>query len=149
MSNQRAKKHSSKLITGLLNEITPQEQQRVDKRMKLAARLDEALKARGWSQKTLSERLSKSPSEISKWLSGFHNFTSDTLFDLEEVLGIGLINVSEQPVIEVVNVFSFTVRQVSQLPRIYPERERPGEVVYLTEYLDLKTQAEENKFIYS
>ena len=29
--------------------------------------------------------------EISKWLSGTHNFSSDALFDIEEILGIEVI----------------------------------------------------------
>jgi len=39
--------------------------------------------------------MNKVRSEISKWLSGTHNFNSDTLFDIERILNIKLINLSE------------------------------------------------------
>jgi transcriptional regulator with XRE-family HTH domain len=54
--------------------------------MLLAARIDDARKAKGWSQHEFAEQMGKNPSEISKWLSGTHNFTSDTLWDIEEKL---------------------------------------------------------------
>lgn len=111
MNKKGAKNHPSKLIDGLLSEITPLEQERTNKRMQLAAKIDEALKKRGWSQKLLSEKLSKQPSEISKWLSGTHNFTTDTLFDLEQVLDIVLVDVKENPIVQVVNVLEITISE--------------------------------------
>ncbi|XWW47033.1 helix-turn-helix transcriptional regulator [Fibrella sp. USSR17] len=84
------------LIDTLLDEASPQEQQRVHNRMMLAARIGDALSARGWTQKQLAQTMGKSPSEISKWLSGTHNFTADTLSDLSQVLDIKLLCVKEE-----------------------------------------------------
>lgn len=42
-------------------------------------------------QKQLAEKLGKRESEISKWLSGFHNFTLKSLIKLEEALDCDLI----------------------------------------------------------
>jgi transcriptional regulator with XRE-family HTH domain len=79
-------------IDGLLKELLPEEYERTEKRMLLAARIDDGLKNRGWKKKDLAAVLRKTPSEITKWLSGTHNFTCDTLFDIERVLNINLIN---------------------------------------------------------
>ncbi|MBK9509856.1 MAG: hypothetical protein IPO04_10505 [Cytophagaceae bacterium] len=38
----------------------------------------------------------KNQSIITKWLSGTHNFTSDTLFDIQEAWGINLFNLEKQ-----------------------------------------------------
>ena len=38
----------------------------------------------------------KRPSEISKWLKGDHNFTTSTLFDIEDVLDIHIMDLNEQ-----------------------------------------------------
>jgi transcriptional regulator with XRE-family HTH domain len=86
--NQLPENYKSSLISELLEGIDPKEKERIKKRMLLAARIDDALKAKGWKPKNLAEELGKSPSEISKWLSGTHNFTIDTLIDIERVLGV-------------------------------------------------------------
>lgn len=83
------------LIDTLLAEASPQEQQRVQDRMMMAARLADALAEKGWSQKQLAQQMGKQPSEISKWLSGTHNFTLDTLSDLAQVLDIKLLCVKD------------------------------------------------------
>jgi transcriptional regulator with XRE-family HTH domain len=93
----KAKTYNSPLIDELLQEISPEELERTEKRMLLAARIDEAIKARGWKKKDFAEALGKTPSEITKWLSGTHNFTSDTLFDIERVLSINLVKLENKP----------------------------------------------------
>jgi len=92
---KKAKGYVSKTIEAVLNQISPQEQKRTEQRMLLAARIADAIDGKGWSQKEFAARLDKHPSEITKWLSGTHNFTSDTLFDIQEVLGIKLIELAQ------------------------------------------------------
>lgn len=89
---KKTETYKSPFIDTLLKDISQEESVRIEKRMLLAARIDDAIKAKGWKQKDLAKALKKSPSEISKWLSGTHNFTSDSLFDLERVLGISIIS---------------------------------------------------------
>lgn len=89
-TNHKAETYSSSLIDELLKGISPEEQERTDKRMLLAARIDDGIKAKGWKKKDFAMAMSKTPSEITKWLSGTHNFTADTLFDIERVLEINL-----------------------------------------------------------
>jgi transcriptional regulator with XRE-family HTH domain len=59
----------------------------------IVTRIYDLLKEKGWSQKHLAEKLDKRPSEISKWLSGEHNFTLRSLAKLEVELGENLIQV--------------------------------------------------------
>lgn len=61
-------------------------------RMRLAIKIADAIAQSGLTQKEFAERLNKKPSEISKWLSGTHNFTIDTLYDISRELGITLID---------------------------------------------------------
>ena len=82
----KAKLYTSNLIDELFQETSPEELEKTEKRMLLAAQIEDAMKQKGWKAKDLARAIGKSPSEISKWLSGTHNFTSDTLFDLEKVL---------------------------------------------------------------
>ena len=57
----------------------------------LATRLDAALKEKGISQKELAAAMHKRESEVSRWLSGRHNFTLATIAKIETTLGIELI----------------------------------------------------------
>jgi transcriptional regulator with XRE-family HTH domain len=104
---KKAENYSSKLLREFLAEIPPKEQEKTDKRMRLAANIDNGIKAKGWKKSDLAKALKKRPSEISKWLSGTHNFNSDTLFDIEEVLNIRLINLIEEPKMQITryNIF--------------------------------------------
>ncbi|NPA42971.1 MAG: helix-turn-helix transcriptional regulator [Chlorobi bacterium] len=62
-----------------------------DYSMGIAAAVGEELKRRGLTQKDLARQLNKSESEISKWLSGTHNFTLRSIAKLSAALGKKLI----------------------------------------------------------
>jgi transcriptional regulator with XRE-family HTH domain len=80
------------LLNELLESITPEEQAKTDKKMILTTKIANAIKAKGLKKSEFAETLGKQPSEISKWLSGTHNFTIDTLMDIERVLSIQLLD---------------------------------------------------------
>lgn len=90
--------YKSSIIDDLLGSTTSEESEKIEKRMLLAAKIDDAIKAKGWKNKDLLKALNKdNPSVVTKWLSGTHNFTIDTLFDLERVLEVNLVNLEEKP----------------------------------------------------
>jgi transcriptional regulator with XRE-family HTH domain len=88
MMNKTARKHKSPIIDLLLNEITPEEKMQVRTKMALAARLDDLMKQKELGKSELAAKLNKHPSEITKWLSGEHNFTVDTLSDIAVALNV-------------------------------------------------------------
>lgn len=98
--NKRADQHNSDILSEIFAEITPKEQKRTDTRMLLAAKIKDGMNAKGWRNKQLAEALEQNPSVITKWLSGTHNFTSDTLSDIEEVLGVKLLDVQAKKEIQ-------------------------------------------------
>lgn len=63
----------------------------IDHSMGIAASIEDILEKKGMRQKELAEKMNKKESEISKWLSGSHNFTIDTIAKIEEALGEKLI----------------------------------------------------------
>lgn len=79
------------LLDNLLAEITPEEQARTDRKMRIASIIADALVTKGLTKKAFAQNVGRKPSEITKWLSGTHNFTLDTLTDIEQVLNIKLI----------------------------------------------------------
>ncbi len=54
-------------------------------------RIHEILEMQGKEQKDLAKSLGKSESEISKWMTGSHNFTIKTIAKMESVLGESII----------------------------------------------------------
>ncbi len=62
----------------------------------LIVRIKTILKEQEMSQKLLSEKLGKQPSEIHKWLSSEHNFTLRSIAKLQAELGEILLEVPER-----------------------------------------------------
>jgi transcriptional regulator with XRE-family HTH domain len=60
----------------------------------IASQINSILKRKNITQRELASRLNKKESEISKWLSGNHNFTIKTLAGIETILGEEIITVS-------------------------------------------------------
>jgi transcriptional regulator with XRE-family HTH domain len=91
------KTYSSKLIDDLLDSIDPLDQEKVDAKMILAAKIADAMKAKKWKKQDLLRAVGKdNPSIITKWLSGTHNFTVDTLIELQHALDIKLLDYTDQ-----------------------------------------------------
>jgi transcriptional regulator with XRE-family HTH domain len=59
--------------------------------MNLAAKIDDVLQSRGFTNAEFAFTMGKKPSEISRWLSGTHNFTTETIWEIERVLNIQLL----------------------------------------------------------
>ena len=53
----------------------------------IAERISEILKSKELTQKDFARLLGKRESEISKWMTGRHNFTTQTIARIETVLG--------------------------------------------------------------
>lgn len=54
--------------------------------MMLAAQIEDAMIAKGIGKKMLADMLGKKPSVITKWLSGTHNFETNTLTEIAKAL---------------------------------------------------------------
>jgi len=76
-----------------LDAIPEQTKRQVRISMNIASQINYLLKKKNISQRELASSLNKKESEISKWLSGNHNFTIKTLASIEEVLSEEIIMV--------------------------------------------------------
>lgn len=86
-------------LDDILEEISPVEMKKTEQRMLNAARIREAMDIKGWNKTRLLKALDmKSPSIITKWLSGTHNFTQDTLIEIGEVLNIDFFAKEKQDI---------------------------------------------------
>ncbi len=75
----------------MLAEMDSKSLARTRNKMMVAARIADALKVKGITQKQMATLMGKTESEISEWLSGNRNLTIDTLTDIEEFLNIRLL----------------------------------------------------------
>lgn len=92
----KAEEYNSSLMDEIFESISPKEEKRTKQKMLLAAKIEDAMNAKGWNKtRLLSEMGQMNASVATKWLSGTHNFTFDTLFDLQEILDIKLINTED------------------------------------------------------
>lgn len=120
--NKKVEQHSSPIISELLNKITPAEKKRISIKMQLAAKIDDLISQRGFTKSGFAGKLGKNPSEISKWLSGTHNFTLDTLVEISDAFDISILDLFLSPPIRTVNKIHFVV--ISE--------KRPQDIVYDT-----------------
>jgi len=95
-SEKTARNYSSKIIEDLVKNRNPEEQRKTEKKMLLAVKIADVIKEKGMSRKEFAEKMGRKPSQISNWLAGIQNFQIDTLFDIEAILDIKIINVKEQ-----------------------------------------------------
>lgn len=86
------KNKTENLLSSLLEEITPGRQKQTDAKMVIAAKIEDAMRAKGWKHKDLLRAMKKeNPALVTRWLSGTHNFTVETLVELETALDIKLL----------------------------------------------------------
>ena len=83
----------SKTLEKLLKSTPPEVEIFVDLYSDLVVRINQILRDKGMTQKDLADGMEKRPSEISKWLSGDHNFTLRSLAKLQAELGEVLLAV--------------------------------------------------------
>lgn len=75
----------------------------------IALRIHDIMKENGINQKELAAKLKKNESEVSKWLTGNHNFTLATIIKLEIALG--------EPILEVIGYSDDRYRKSKALPK--------------------------------
>lgn len=72
----------------------------VEQSFDIVDRIHEILVKQGKEQKDLARLLGKSESEISKWMTGTHNFTINTLAKIQAVLGEPVIQITKEKQVE-------------------------------------------------
>lgn len=73
--------------------VTPEVMEEVNLNIDIANRIYDLLKKKKMTQRELATRMGKRESEISRWLTGSHGFTTKTLAKIASVLG--------EPVVEI------------------------------------------------
>lgn len=81
------------LFRQCLTSIPAEQKAEFELSFSIAERISDILKSKNLTQKELARRLGKRESEISKWLTGRHNFTTQTIARIETALGCKVITI--------------------------------------------------------
>ncbi len=86
---------TNELFRKCLSAIPEEQKAEFDLSFGIAERLDALLKEKGITQHELAKRLGKRDSEVSKWLTGRHNFTTSTIARIETAVGARLVKIAD------------------------------------------------------
>ena len=79
----------------IFNEIPVEKREEARLSFAISDRISVLMEERGLNKKQLAEALGKRPNEITRWLSGEHNFTISTLAMLSTFFGKPIITIRE------------------------------------------------------
>jgi transcriptional regulator with XRE-family HTH domain len=86
---------ASTIFKKLLDNVPESTKVEVRLSMDIAKRIHNLMRERNITQAELARMMGKDPSEVNRWLSGMHTFTTKTLAKLQDVFG--------QPIVAVPN----------------------------------------------
>lgn len=105
-------------IDRVLEKLPEANKNYVTKSLEIVHQIAIVLKEKGMNQKALADKLNKTEPEVSKWLSGTHNFTMRTITAIETALGKEVLVV---PYKVSANMFKYMA-----LPMKATSNEKPG-----------------------
>ena len=128
----------SKVLQRILDKTPKEVEIFVDKYADLVLRINQILREKGYTQKSLAEKLEKRPSEIHKWLYGDHNFTLRSIAKLEAELGEILLEVPvRKPITEFNSHYEKTTYTFTVYKNLTPRKEKVEDWKYATNHIKL------------
>lgn len=89
----KKEKGTWKMVEQLVAAIPPEQKKQFELSNDISDRLDAIMKERGISQRALARMTGKRPSEVTRWLSGQHNFTLATIAKLSVALNHDFVRI--------------------------------------------------------
>lgn len=77
----------------MVNQVPPEIKEEINLSFAISNKIDTLMQERGLTKKQFADQIGKRPSEITRWLSGQHNFTVSTLAMLSSFFGKSIITV--------------------------------------------------------
>ena len=87
----------SKVLEERRKRVNAETRESVALSFRIVDRIHDILEEKGLKQKDLDLRIGKIEAEISKWMSGTHNFTIDTLVSIENALDAPIVEIYHSP----------------------------------------------------
>jgi transcriptional regulator with XRE-family HTH domain len=106
---------ASKAYLNALKEIPKEVQRDVIESIGIANEIHLVLEQKNLCAADLAKILNKSESEISKWLSGLHNFTYKTVRNISNALGVDLVLTKSCKIAEYEDKIELLQREINEL----------------------------------
>ena len=87
----------------------------IDLSFYIVDRISEILQLRGMTQKDLADLLGKKESEISKWMTGTHNFTIRSIAKIERALNVSIFDIEKKKQSDALSKISLIVQQIERI----------------------------------
>ena len=87
---------TNRIMDEIRSTISPEMKLQMEMSVAIANRIYEILESKGMTQKELAQRLGKTETEISRWLSGTHNMTLSTVCKISAALGKEIVTVPKR-----------------------------------------------------
>ena len=88
---------TNRIMDEIRSTISPEMKMQMEMSVTIANRIYEILDAKGMTQKDLAQRLGKTETEVSRWLSGTHNLTLATICKISAALDAEVVKVAGRP----------------------------------------------------
>lgn len=105
---KKMKTTKNTITSWLETNSNPEIESFVEKNLTITEKVRMAMEAKNWKSQDLAKAMDKSPSEVSKWLSGLHNLTLKSIIKMEMALGVDLINI--EPAKEIQYVYLGSIK---------------------------------------
>ena len=87
---------TNRIMDEIRSTISPEMKMQMELSFGIANRIYEILEDKGMSQKELAQRLGKTETEVSRWLSGTHNLTLSTICKISAALGEDIVTIPKK-----------------------------------------------------
>ena len=88
-------KYIDPLFQEVLNQVPKERRRESELSYGIARRIHEVLLRKEWSQADLARATGKRETIVSRWMSGTHNFTIQTLAEIETAMGEEILSVKQ------------------------------------------------------
>ena len=88
-------KYIDPLFQELLNQVPKEKRRESELSYAIARRIHDVLLRKEWTQADLARATGKRATMVSRWMSGTHNFTIQTLSEIETALGEEVLSVKK------------------------------------------------------
>ena len=97
MIKKEARMKTNRIMDELRKNISPEVKYQMELSVSIANRIYQILEEKRMSQKEFAQKINKTETEVSRWLSGTHNLTLSTISKISVALGENIISVTESP----------------------------------------------------
>ena len=87
---------TNRIMDDIRSTISPEMKLQMELSVAIANRIYDILEEKGMSQKDFARLMGKTETEVSRWLSGTHNFTMATICKISAALNADVVKVADR-----------------------------------------------------